>query len=377
MLCPCCHNDTHKSFVNISNLPIILFPVDQPFLTRLSFHPLSLSYCDCCDHVFQDHIDPEFIKRIYSDYYQYYPYEKLETFEEAYRNGFDDLFHLFFPTSVREKRLLDIGCSSPALLAPLANRGFYCTGIAPSANNYKSDHIEIIRSQYEECIFSELFDVIILRFTLEHIIDLDIFINKLLRDLKPDGLIFVQVPNTRNYIESKNLCIGAHEHIHYFSPKSISSLFKRFGFHPECVIQWDSPSILACFSMDSKGNTNYLSYSAMSKELEISFKNLVDQYDRISFYGAGMQLIWILYLSNINLNNKLINIIDDNSLIQGKHFAKIISPIVRLNNEVLSHSDVVILSMSPIYYKRAITKVREINSDIPIIILDQSGWMTC
>ena len=74
----------------------------------------------------------------------------------------------------------------------------------------------MVDSFYERHMFEEKFDCIVSRFNLEHILDLNEFMEKIKTDLKPSCLLFIQVPNSQNFLSNGIINIFAHEHAHYF-----------------------------------------------------------------------------------------------------------------------------------------------------------------
>ena len=78
-----------------------------------------------------------------------------------------------------------------------------------------------------------------------------------------------------------------------------------------------------------------------------SLKNAIRYAKKIIFYGAGLQLIWILYLSGINLAGKDFQIIDDNEKVHGRFMPGTRSPIGPFNPEFIRKCNGVDLLSTP------------------------------
>jgi len=102
-------------------------------------------------------------------------------------------------------RVLDIGCGGGILCEPLARLGASVVGIDPSAENiavaqehaarsglvidYRNADVETVARS------GELFDVVLAMEVVEHVADLNLFIELAVKAVKPGGLIFVATLN--------------------------------------------------------------------------------------------------------------------------------------------------------------------------------------
>lgn len=74
-------------------------------------------------------------------------------------------------------------------------------------------------------------DIIILSHILEHIVKPNLFLKKVQQSLKPDGILYVEVPGIGNSrVESRRY---VHlEHILYFNQETLCKLIEKAGFQP-------------------------------------------------------------------------------------------------------------------------------------------------
>jgi 2-polyprenyl-3-methyl-5-hydroxy-6-metoxy-1,4-benzoquinol methylase len=137
-------------------------------------------------------------------------------------------------------RLLDIGCAIGTELVVAGRRGWEATGIELSTESvrYARDRgLTVLDVPLHECGFSDgEFDLVTLNHVLEHIHEPKPFLEEVRRVLKPDGLLFIAVPNVnglKRYWLGRNYHWIFHaDHFLHFSPTSLSRLLRRHGFTP-------------------------------------------------------------------------------------------------------------------------------------------------
>ena len=169
--CPICSSEKTAQVKIIDKYPAIIFPVDN--FSKIETKTLSIFCCQNCSHVFQCGIDSDFNERIYTEYYKYYPYSGVECFIECYRKPFERIFSTI-ENKTKGASLLEIGVSTSEQLDYFVNLGYKAVGITPQV----VESNDIISSFYEEHSFKQKFDVIVSRFNLEHIVDLNHFMEK-------------------------------------------------------------------------------------------------------------------------------------------------------------------------------------------------------
>ena len=374
--CPCCKGDNVLPFVTYKNLPEILFPVDAGAWKAISCADLPLFSCAMCGHIFQQEVDLARLDRIYHELYRFYPYRNVESFSAPYRVPFETAFELISNDSSGGKRLLEIGCSSPESMKTFLNRGYQCTGVDPSSESSSHGPIEVIGQRYERVRFDEPFDAIVLRFVLEHIVDLDELLRRVSEDLSEGGRIFIQVPNIHQWMKGGTLCVGAHEHIQYFTIESLLALFGRFGY--ELVYQNGTrmPSIITCFEKTKiRAWKDYPEFRAMLCASDDQIFDLLKPFRTLCFYGAGLQLMWLLYSSHFDARGKTLHVVDDNDVIAGRFLPALGVPVSRVSTEILAQSDAVVLTLNSIYHQSAMSRLQDVCSNEKTVLLNGgAGW---
>src|SRR5690606_17173166 len=138
------------------------------------------------------------------------------------------------------KKLLDYGCGTGDFLVFAQNQklkvfGFEPNGFAFNIAQKKLNNSHVFNQPNE--VFDQQYDVITLWHVLEHIPDLLAFVEELKTLLKPEGKIYIAVPNHlsfdakfyRNYWAAYDVP----RHLWHFSPESVHKLFNSFGMKIE------------------------------------------------------------------------------------------------------------------------------------------------
>ena len=135
-------------------------------------------------------------------------------------------------------RILDIGCANGGLLAELKKNGYENVwGVDPSpacARNARDLYgISVTTAPISRIPSSiGLFDLVIFGSVLEHIIDLNSTLERAKALLRPNGRIFVEVPDmTKAFLlTDAPFQEFSVEHVNYFGPVSLQNLMRRHRF---------------------------------------------------------------------------------------------------------------------------------------------------
>jgi len=142
-------------------------------------------------------------------------------------------------SKIKNGKILEIGCGNGYLLQTLQNNGFDCYGIEPSpmayshAKNVLDLHVEN-NFLHNSSFFNQKFDVIIMVDVVEHLSDMQKFMQQIIRVLNPNGYIFITTGNiesfTAKFARSNWGYFISWEHLSFFNPESIEYLLKTNSF---------------------------------------------------------------------------------------------------------------------------------------------------
>ena len=140
-------------------------------------------------------------------------------------------------------KILDIGSGGGLLCEPLNRLGAEVTGIDASSNNIEVSklhakemnlNIEYIHSSPENINLKNKFDVILIMEVIEHVADINLFIEKCSELIKKDGIMFVATinKNLKSYVFAilgveyilRWLPIGTHDWEKFLSPEDLKNI---------------------------------------------------------------------------------------------------------------------------------------------------------
>lgn len=135
-------------------------------------------------------------------------------------------------------RILDIGCAIGTALIVARERGWEGTGIELSYSSVeiaKRRGIKIISTPIEDApLDDEYFDLITMNHVLEHIVVVEPFFQKIIRIMRPKGLLYISVPNVKAwqfYLKRRNYAWTFHnDHFIHFSVTTLERLIRKYGF---------------------------------------------------------------------------------------------------------------------------------------------------
>jgi 2-polyprenyl-3-methyl-5-hydroxy-6-metoxy-1,4-benzoquinol methylase len=143
-------------------------------------------------------------------------------------------------------RLLDVGCSSGALLGSARRHGFDVEGVEPAAQaaEYaRSTGLTVFQGYLQDaCYPAASFDVVTLMEVIEHLADPSALLKEVWRVLKPNGVFVVGTGNGASWTVQLvgaswgYLHVEQHGgHISFFNPDSLGNLARQCGFRVERI----------------------------------------------------------------------------------------------------------------------------------------------
>lgn len=199
---------------------------------ELPTFPLAVQACRSCWHSqLTEAVDP----RLMFDDYLY-----VSGTSATLRQYFAT-FASRFPAGIR---VLDIASNDGSLLAEFAGRGCDCWGIEPAAGlaaRFVHARIKVYNGYWgeEAADLVGKFDVITAFNVLAHTADPLTFLALAREALAPGGTIWVQTSQSGMILDGTFDAIY-HEHVSYFTPRSMLALARRAGL---CPVAYEEPAI--------------------------------------------------------------------------------------------------------------------------------------
>lgn len=297
----------------------------------------------------------------------------------------------------KDESVIDIGCGSGDLLLELKNRGYInVCGVDPSPKS-----IEVIKKKGIKGKVANAFDkvnedieksdVVISTCVMEHICDLNGFIEAIKGYIKDKGKLLIVVPAVEGfgkYYQSKPNYFN-HEHINYFSKQSLINLLGANGFESltddgefyEVRLSNDVADVMIenIFLLNMNNTyaikedqvsekiiSEYLEKAKCEEERIKELINIIEnKYEKCIVWGAGSMAMQLM--SERCFAEKVLFIVDNNIQKWGKDIAGI-----QINNpDILLEKDnpkvpIVILCMQ--YSDAIIRQIREMKIENEIIV---------
>jgi 2-polyprenyl-3-methyl-5-hydroxy-6-metoxy-1,4-benzoquinol methylase len=186
---------------------------------------------------------------------RYYKSESYISHSDSRKGIINKAYHIVRNLMLRKKyklisrltkgrTLLDIGCGTGYFPHYMQTRGFQSYGmeIDENARNFAAEHFNLKVSSPEELLSQNLpsqYDVITLWHVMEHLEDTDRYLRWIFNSLKNDGVLIIALPNCSSYdasVYKENwAAYDVPRHLWHFTPDSISSLIKKYGFRLEKI----------------------------------------------------------------------------------------------------------------------------------------------
>jgi SAM-dependent methyltransferase len=359
--CPICNSNDKK----------LLFNQHFSALENNLLDTYEIVVCNKCGFCFSDKIpNQEIFDIYYREMSKYEISENKQSPSKYDQKRFEQVVDYLLRKPVDlNSHIIEIGCSTGLLLSLLKNKGYdNLLGIDPSPSC-----VETVKKKYSipsliatitdlGSIKTESVDLVILVGVLEHIKDLDLALEEIRKVLKPDGQLFILVPDASQYVNGNDAPFQEFsvEHINYFGPGSLTNLMVKHRFtkldidQQECEVNYNTitPVILGLFKknegvneeykFDSETFKNLTEYIIKSHERE---KIIFEKIDKIVngnkpliIWGTGAQTLRLLKNSNLNKAN-IFAFVDSNPKYQGKKLngIPIINPIAlkEMNEQIL------------------------------------------
>lgn len=281
--------------------------------------PLRLYYCHDCELVqILDIINPEILFKKY--FYRSSVIPDLNKHFKDYAHFLkenyccDKIGSETNKTCRKTSKALEFGCNDGVLLQHLKNEGFEAIGIDPSENitNIARDKGLNVITGYFNCNnatkireqFGE-FDVVTGSNVFAHVDDIREIIKAAKIVLKKDGVFIVEVHYLKDLIDKFQYDSIYHEHLCYYSVRSISNILSLENMKIVDVIILDMHGgaiRVICARKDSPIYIKDSVYSIVEEEKDITFKKL-KEFGRI-VENHKKKLIKLL--NDIKVENKTI-----------------------------------------------------------------------
>ena len=179
---------------------------------------------------------------------------------------------------LKELKILDIGCGGGLLCEPLNKLGAIVTGIDPSSKNIEVAKLHSkkmnLKIKYIQCSPENLnlkgkFDVVLNMEVIEHVSNVDFFIEKCSSLINKDGIMFVATinRNLKSYLFAivgaeyilRWLPIGTHDWEKFLTPNELEEITKKKNFTSDDVVGMKFDPFSRKWTKSGDISVNYIS----------------------------------------------------------------------------------------------------------------------
>lgn len=209
---------------------------------------------------------------------KYYESDDYISHTDSKRSWFEKAYHMVKKRALNQKvqllekyqpnkgNLLDMGCGTGDFLQAAQQAGWQVQGIEPNEKAHQiaaSKGVTLISGT--PVVVDQIFDAITLWHVLEHLPNLELQIKELKRTLKPNGTLFIAVPNYKSfdagYYKQFWAAYDVPRHLWHFSKTSINRLVEKEGMKVVSVrpMKFDSFYVSLLSEKYKTGKMNYVS----------------------------------------------------------------------------------------------------------------------
>ncbi len=232
--CRVCGSSTIKTFFDLGRQPLANSLLPTSVDENENFYPLSLSWCADCNLIQLNHtIDP---KILFSHYV-------WVTGTSKAANEFSEKFYKELVARAGRKKdgyILEVASNDGTFLRPFMRNNYRVLGVDPAKNITDMAEISGVPTK---CVFfgteaakeikkeMGLAKMVFARNVLAHVADAHDFVEGLSISLADNGVLAIEVHYAKIILESLHYDSIYHEHLCYFSLKSLERLLNKHGLY--------------------------------------------------------------------------------------------------------------------------------------------------
>ena len=374
--CIVCEKSDLRELKSFSKYPLCIGVLPKKLLGKIKSPRLSIGECRSCGHIQQIKVSVN-KDMIYKEEYS----ELLSSVPTPSKTSIGRVeaqmsFDFFMSYNLPKGKVLDIGCYDGYFLSLIKKKGYKVHGIEPnSASNIAREKykIPIIQDFFSNKYFEKnTFDIIILRNILEHIAGINDFLEDVNRVLKPNGHVFIEVPNTPFLLRKRAAGIFFHQHLSYFSYKVLMFLLSKHHLKPMkskndyfiylLVKKGNDRNINKAKMMNESSNAIAKDYFSRYKRRIQDLKNILKDRNRVAIFGAGGDTTDLIHMLDGSFDRKIKFVYDNNKLKHGNFLAEL--PIaVRSPEDIKRDKPEAVIVSTYLHQEDIVGQLKEMNID--------------
>jgi hypothetical protein len=377
-ICPNCGADDTDDFYRVDEVPTnsCLLVESREKAIHFPTGDIELAFCRACGFIFNAAFQP--MRTIYSAQYEE-TQGYSSTFKAFHRRLAEDLIKRY---QIVRKEVVEIGCGKGEFLTLLCelghNRGLgFDPSFVPSRLNTDAE-LSVVREFFTESSEIPPCDFVCCKMTLEHIPQTRLFVRAVRKSVSVERgtIVFFQVPDVSRILDERAFWDIYYEHCCYFSPTSLSYLFRSSGFEVLNVSRdYDGQYLMieARPSRDVKvtaamelASSERVMLADQVARFSTTVEGLIgDWKNRLAAWAAAGQrvVLWgsgskaVAFLTTTDLCEEVEYVVDINPHRQGKFIPttgqRIVAP-----SFLAEYQPNIVIAMNPIYLREISRELR-------------------
>lgn len=197
------------------------------------------------------------------------------------------------------QKILEVGCGGCVVLEHLKKKGLDVSGIDSSsfaAVEGKKKGINVITDFFPSAQLTEKFDLIYHVDVLEHINDPVAFLAHHHHNLHENGLVIINVPDATESIEMGDISMAMHQHLNYFTEKSLRNTLQNAGFEVVAIDKAGYGGSLYGIGCRSGNAKNHIKLASSNDDTE--YQTFLIKANRVIKKFAEISNVWLSQKNN-------------------------------------------------------------------------------
>jgi methylation protein EvaC len=231
--CRFCEGSNLTRILDFGNFPLAGGFLKEDDIPNEKFYPFNLNLCQDCFLVQISDVVPAEV--LFKENYFFFS-SAIGTLVDHFKSFAWETYERFLKDK-KNPSAFELGCNDGILLKPLAALGVRAVGIDPATNvvnSIDSKDIIVINDFFTEKRAIEIkkgygqFDVFLSSYSFAHIDDMIDIMKGVKCLLKDDGVLVIEIYYLGTLIDEMQYDMIYHEHMSYYSLKSLINFLKRF-----------------------------------------------------------------------------------------------------------------------------------------------------
>ena len=349
----------------------------------------------CCKNCGCVYVDMDATQEDFNTYYNLTLHNSpdcADTFEEkSILSYYKSVQNIIKDYIIIDSQILDLGCGMGDFSKFLINSGYKnITGMGPNERDVK-----LVKEKGVNCIVADSFtkdpslenkfDMIIISHVIEHFFDADVAFENIKTWLKPEGMIYIEVPDAARYCEASWLpyTFFTLEHIQHYTKDTLENIANAFGLEllkTGGLLRGEAyPSLYGLFKNNDKFNkVKYSDQTKIAISRYIVFceqesKNFIlpleKSQEKLALWGIGTA--GILFLARTFNNCNVVKLIDNNPYKQGLKFKVANNELPIEAPETLKDENITIVILAASFKNPILKQIRDLGFKNKVVVFKE------